>query len=123
MRVYRIAKTFRFEAAHQLSGLPDGHQCGRLHGHSYVVQVRIQGRDPLPESGMLVDFGDLSPIKSFIDERLDHRSLNDLVAQPTAENLARWLFVQWEQLVTDLGGQLAAVRVHETVNCWAEYSA
>ncbi len=30
-----IYKEFMFEAAHKLPYVPDGHKCGRLHGHSF----------------------------------------------------------------------------------------
>ncbi|MGA0420428.1 MAG: 6-pyruvoyl trahydropterin synthase family protein, partial [Phycisphaerales bacterium] len=33
----------RFEAAHRLPRVPEGHKCGRLHGHSFRVTVTIAG--------------------------------------------------------------------------------
>ena len=39
----QIFKTFTFEAAHQLPNVPPGHKCGRMHGHSYEVVVRLEG--------------------------------------------------------------------------------
>lgn len=39
--MYRIGKLFRFEAAHHLSDLPEGHKCARLHGHSYTVEISV----------------------------------------------------------------------------------
>ena len=31
----RFAEQFRFEAAHFLPNVPEGHKCARLHGHSF----------------------------------------------------------------------------------------
>ncbi|MGQ7190015.1 6-carboxytetrahydropterin synthase, partial [Escherichia sp. HC-CC] len=33
-----LFKDFTFEAAHRLPHVPEGHKCGRLHGHSFMVQ-------------------------------------------------------------------------------------
>jgi 6-pyruvoyltetrahydropterin/6-carboxytetrahydropterin synthase len=56
--VYLISKKFTFDAAHQLEGLPYEHKCGRLHGHTYTVEVVI-GAHKLTEEGWVVDFGEL----------------------------------------------------------------
>lgn len=105
-----------------LSGMPPGHQCGRLHGHSYIVQVEVTSGD-VDARGMVVDFGELNPLKADIDGRLDHRTLNEVFPDlnPTAENLAHALFERWKEIVHGLGGTLEAVRVHETATAWAEY--
>ncbi|MFF3114791.1 6-pyruvoyl tetrahydropterin synthase family protein [Kitasatospora sp. NPDC057904] len=119
---YRIAKTFRFEAAHFLSSLPVGHQCARMHGHSYEA-VFVLAADRLVGPGFVTDFGDLGPVKKMIDGTLDHRVLNDVLpVAPTSENLAAWL-ASWfvEQLEPGLPGRLVSVRVSETASSWAEF--
>jgi 6-pyruvoyltetrahydropterin/6-carboxytetrahydropterin synthase len=114
---YTIGKRFDFEASHQLEGLPAGHKCGRLHGHSYQVEVELAA-EALDEHGFVLDYGDLAPVKKFIDDQLDHHHLPDVVAfQTSAENLARWLFGQVRALVP----YVTAVRVSETRKTWAEY--
>lgn len=119
---YRIGKSFSFSASHQLPGLPDGHQCGRLHGHNYTVEVTLRG-EGLVGPGFVTDFGDLAPFKHYLDETFDHRHLNDaMVAPPTSENLAedlaRWFI---KNLEPEIGGLLSAIRVSETPSSWAEY--
>ncbi len=43
----RLTKDFRFEAAHTLPSLPDGHKCRQMHGHSFKVEISIEGEvDP-----------------------------------------------------------------------------
>ncbi len=36
-----LFKDFTFEAAHHLPHVPEGHKCGRLHGHSFMVRLEI----------------------------------------------------------------------------------
>ncbi|WP_328954132.1 6-carboxytetrahydropterin synthase [Kitasatospora purpeofusca] len=119
---YRIGKAFRFEAAHFLPGLPAGHQCARMHGHSYAVEFVLAAYRLVPP-GFVTDFGDLAPVKQLIDSTLDHRVLNDLLpVAPTSENVAAWL-AGWfvEQVEPSLPGRLVSVRVSETQSSWAEF--
>jgi 6-pyruvoyltetrahydropterin/6-carboxytetrahydropterin synthase len=121
---YTICKSFRFEAAHQLHGLQPDHQCARMHGHSYRVEVELTelGAE-LDYPGFVVDFGRLKPFKEWIDKTLDHRVLNEILpVEPTAENLAAWIFSVIEIALPEwITGKVAAVRVHETETSWAEY--
>lgn len=118
---YRIGKTFTFDAAHQLAGLPAGHKCARLHGHTYTVEIVLAGKR-LEEPGFVTDFADLAPFKRYLDAQLDHRLLNEqLPCEPTSENLARHL-AEWflQHLQPHIGGRLERVRVSETGSSWAE---
>ena len=115
--MYTITKQFSFSASHVLDHLPDGHPCARLHGHNYTVELVLEGLE-LNESGFVRDYRDLDPFKTFVDEKLDHRHLNDVVDGPTsAENLARFLY----EFARNLWPEVAAVRVSETPKTWAEY--
>lgn len=122
--MYRIAKRFTFDAAHQLDHLPDGHKCARLHGHTYQVEL-VLAADDVDERGFVVDFGELDVFKHHLAERFDHRHLNEVLdAPPTSEHLARELF-EWCGRHLGLGPRVwvAAVRVAETPGTWAEYTA
>ena len=76
--MYTISKEFHFSAAHVLDHLPDGHPCARLHGHNYIVVVELEGTD-LNDDDFIVDYGELSVLKDWIDEHLDHKNLNDVL--------------------------------------------
>jgi 6-pyruvoyltetrahydropterin/6-carboxytetrahydropterin synthase len=127
--MYKISKTFTFDAAHQLHGLPEGHQCGRLHGHTYKVQVVLMS-DDLTDEGWVLDFGEMRWLREYIDTTLDHRNLNDVFDfQPTAEKLAQHFFDKAIEMLDDVvtGDRrdvvwVDYVRVSETPNNWAEYS-
>ena len=94
------------------------HQCARLHGHNYIVEVELSA-DELDEHGFVRDYHDLAPLKRYIDESFDHRHLNDVLGhdQVTAEYLARH-FYDWCKARLP---ETSAVRVSETPKTWAEY--
>lgn len=113
-----IFKEFTFEAAHRLPYVPEGHKCGRLHGHSFLVALHVAG--PVdPQSGWLMDFADLKERFKPLYEQLDHHYLNDIegLENPTSENIARWIWHNMKQIVP----QLSQVVVQETCNCGAIY--
>ncbi|MBU0638178.1 MAG: 6-carboxytetrahydropterin synthase QueD [Planctomycetes bacterium] len=114
----RLTRTFTFEAAHALPTFPDGHKCRRLHGHSYSVEVVVEGEVD-PERGYLIDYGDIKAACTPLRDRLDHYHLNEIegLENPTSENLARWI---WERLVERLP-LLHAVIVQETCTSACEY--
>jgi 6-pyruvoyltetrahydropterin/6-carboxytetrahydropterin synthase len=117
--MYRIWKHHRFAASHVLSGLVEGHQCGRLHGHNYLIEIELSSPN-LNEIGFVKDFGELKEFKNFIDTEWDHRHLNDVLDfNPTAENMAKYLYEKFNAL----WAEVTAVRVQETETSWAEYRA
>lgn len=106
-----IFKEFAFEAAHRLPNVPEGHKCARLHGHSFRVEIRIEG--PVGErTGWVTDFAEIERAMAPILARLDHFYLNEIegLENPTSENLARWI---WRRLEPALAG-LSGVVVRET---------
>jgi 6-pyruvoyltetrahydropterin/6-carboxytetrahydropterin synthase len=115
---YRITKSFRFDAAHWLPNVPEGHKCGRLHGHTYEVVLGLEG-NLHPELGWIEDYGTVAEAFGPLRQRLDHRCLNDIpeLANSTAENLAAWIYTQ---LVPALP-QLTDVTVRETPTTEAVY--
>ena len=114
-----IFKVFSIEAAHRLPNVPDGHQCARLHGHSFRVELHVRG--PIDaQTGWVMDFAELKRIFAPIHQQLDHHYLNDVpgLENPTSENLARWI---WQQLKPDLP-LLARIVVHETCTSGCSYT-
>jgi len=117
-RKVRLVRGFTFEAAHRLPKAPPGHKCARLHGHSFRVEVICEG-DANPETGWLIDFGEIKRLFEPIMNRLDHRYLNEIegLENPTAENLARWI---WAHLKAELP-PLAQITIAETCTSRCEY--
>lgn len=107
----RLERDYRFEAAHSLPRVPPGHQCARIHSHSYRVVVAVEGAVD-PELGWLVDFAVVDAAVAPVIAALDHQNLNDLegLANPTSENLAAYL---WRRIAPSLPA-LAEIVVSET---------
>jgi 6-pyruvoyltetrahydropterin/6-carboxytetrahydropterin synthase len=79
-----------FEAARQVAVLPDGHRSRRLHGHSFFARIRAElpsGWAPFPGSETEHLEGSLANCVN----GLDYRFLNEQIAIPTDENIARWV--------------------------------
>lgn len=91
--MYELTVIVDFEAAHRIVDYPG--KCNRLHGHNWSVEVNVIGTK-LNELGMLIDFKELKKEVNKIIEGLDHYYLNELdafkVTNPTAENLAKYLY-------------------------------
>ena len=117
MRV-RLIKELRFEAAHRLPQVPEGHKCARLHGHSFKIELAVRG--PVnPKTGWFIDYGEIDALWQPLYDQLDHNYLNDVpgLENPTSENLGRWV---WDKLKPSLSG-LERVIVHETCDARCEY--
>ena len=91
--MWELTKSFRFEAAHALSGTTLGDVGAEVHGHSYRAEVAIRGT-PHPDTGMIVDLGRFEENIAQVRRALDHKFLNRIEAlgPPTLENLARFIF-------------------------------
>ena len=114
-----IYKDITFEAAHLLPNLPEDHKCSRLHGHSFLVRVTLNG--PIDEkTGWVKDFADIKKAFKPIYEQLDHNYLNDVsgLENPTSENLAKWI---WDKLILQLP-LLSSIVVKETCTSGCIYS-
>jgi 6-pyruvoyltetrahydropterin/6-carboxytetrahydropterin synthase len=109
----RVTCTFTFEAAHRLAW--HSGKCRNLHGHSYRLDVSVEG--PLDTNGVVLDFDVLQDVvRSNVIDAWDHRDLNEVLDNPTAELLAQRA---WD-LLTGAGLDLAALRLWETSDSWVD---
>ncbi len=116
--IVELIKEYRFEAAHRLPNVPEGHKCARVHGHSYKIDLQVTG--PVdPSTGWLIDFGVIDDCWAELYGRLDHRYLNDVAGleNSTCENLCVYI---WREIAPRIPG-LSAVTVSETADSTCTY--
>lgn len=126
--MFEVAIKESFAAAHLIRNYPG--DCARLHGHTWFVEVGIYGEE-LDDLGMLIDFSKLKQIVRSYLKKLDHQLINDLPEfregelNPTAENLAFYLYHQISQVIKkewpDKKIALGWVKVWESPTAWAIY--
>jgi 6-pyruvoyltetrahydropterin/6-carboxytetrahydropterin synthase len=93
--------------------LPNHPKCGTAHGHTYKVELVVEGS---VQDGMILDFADLKQTLQEILQQYDHKSWNDFLEYPSVENIC-------ELLHREIGKQLAlprTLRVWEGDGKWAE---
>jgi 6-pyruvoyltetrahydropterin/6-carboxytetrahydropterin synthase len=87
-----ITREFKFDAAHHLTAYHG--KCENVHGHTYKLAVTLEGK--VQKNGLVVDFTILKKIvKKHVLDELDHKDLNTVIKNPSAENVAVWI---WERL-------------------------
>lgn len=114
----RITKSFTLDAAHWLPEVPEGHKCGRLHGHTYTIILGLEGELDA-RLGWIRDYGEVSKAFAPVYEAFDHHCLNDIpgLENPTAEVMATWIFNKMKDLLPELSD----VTVCETPTTSAVY--
>jgi len=93
--------------------LPGHQKCGQVHGHTYKVEMIIEGKN---ENGMVVDFSVLKQELREVLSHYDHRSLNDFLQYPSVENICEMLRKELEKRV----GFPFTLRIWEGEGKWAE---
>ncbi|AEH24730.1 6-pyruvoyl trahydropterin synthase family protein [Pyrococcus yayanosii] len=78
----RVTSRFKFEAAHAVK---IGDAWEEVHGHTFTLEVTVEG--PLRRD-YVIDFLKLRKIVEGVVRELDHRNLNNLLDNPTVENIA-----------------------------------
>ena len=108
-----VTKVFQFDGAHKL--LNYNGKCEKLHGHTWTVHVTVE--DEVGRGGIAFDFARLKQIaEEKVLSILDHSYVNEIVEEPSAENIALWI---WERLAGDV--PLYEVKVYETSTSFVTY--
>ena len=104
-----------FASAHSLRDYPG--DCSRLHGHNWQVEVMVSSQ-VLDESGIAIDFREIKKQTKVVVKRLDHQYLNEIqpfdVLNPTAENIAKYLFDEIGVLINNKDVIVKEVTIWET---------
>jgi 6-pyruvoyltetrahydropterin/6-carboxytetrahydropterin synthase len=120
--MFQVSVEAHFDAAHWLPGY-DG-ECAELHGHRWYVALTLNiHREETPEAGFFVDFKVLKQALNEAIGPLDHSTLNETVDNPTAENLAKYIFQRLEvPILQNRDVEVEAITVHETPGTTVTYS-
>ena len=87
-----VTKEFEFDAAHRLLNYHG--KCEELHGHRWKLRISIEAA--VGDNGIAFDFLELSQlVNERVISKLDHSYLNNLLPQPSTENIATWT---WNRL-------------------------
>lgn len=117
----RVCKIFQWDAAHKLI-LPYESPCATLHGHTYKVEIEVEG--DIDSHGMVMDFHELKDTVNLVS--FDHKYLNELRGlhlynkNPTAENLVQFLKAQLDGVWDNPAVKIRRIRIWETPTSWAE---
>ena len=120
--MYDVTVKTGFSAAHQLR-LYDG-KYENLHGHNWTAQVTVEA-DELNPIGVGIDFVELKEMVEGILSRLDYQNINEISPfdkeNPSAENIARWLFLELKTQIDTQSTRVKRVEVCEMEGCGASY--
>lgn len=119
--MYEVTIRKSFSAAHTLA---IGGKCETLHGHNFMVDITAASKN-LTEEGLVIDFRILKAWARDIVEEIDHRFLNELPAfhdaNPSSENIARYIYQRLEKKAASAGVTIRKVTVWESDNAYATY--
>mgnify|MGYP000420909872 CR=1 FL=1 len=113
MEKMRLGIIESIDTAHYL---PGHETCGIVHGHTYRVEVVIEGEK---NGGMVMDFADLKKIVKDILKDYDHTLLNNILSYPSSENLCENIYSKLSEKLK----MLVKVRIWEGEGKWCEFDS
>ncbi len=120
---YTLKIITEFASAHSLRNYPG--ECRRLHGHNWKVEVEIVA-NKLDRLGMVIDFKTVKSTTKAVTDQLDHHYLNEIKPfdkiNPTAENIAAFLYKALSEELNDEAIQVKAITLWETERASVHYT-
>lgn len=120
---YTLKVVSDFASAHTLRDYPGA--CSRMHGHNWKVEAEVEA-SALDAVGMGVDFKVIRHAVRDLTDQLDHRYLNEVQpfdqVNPTAENIAAFLFQGLGQAINSARVRVKAITLWETERACVRYS-
>ncbi len=96
-----ITKEFTFDSSHKLDW--ELGKCKNLQGHTYKLHVSI--KEEVNENRIVFNFSDFKNIvNENIIKLLDYKHFNDIISNPTAENIVKyiWRFLKEKLLLYEI---------------------
>jgi 6-pyruvoyltetrahydropterin/6-carboxytetrahydropterin synthase len=120
--MYEISVRLNFDAAHALRGYQG--KCENIHGHRFEVVANLRAKE-INDIGITYDFTELKQQLKTILNKLDHVCLNETPPfdqiNPSAENIAAWVYKELEAQLQDRGISLSSIQVWESPDCCVTY--
>jgi 6-pyruvoyltetrahydropterin/6-carboxytetrahydropterin synthase len=120
--MYEVKINTKFSSAHQLRGY-DG-KFENLHGHNWGATVIVEAK-ALDAIGLGIDFVVLKEKVDAILSKLDYHNINEVPPfdkqNPSAENIARWLFDRLNADIKTETVRVKRVEIREMEDCGAAY--
>lgn len=121
--MFEVSVKSSFSGAHRLRGYRG--KCEEFHGHNWDVEACV-GAKRLNDIGLALDFKLLKQRLNDVLAKFDHSDLNKLTffkkANPSAENIAKYIYINLKKSLKIKGIKLTCVRVWETRDSCATYS-
>jgi len=120
---YTLKVVSDFASAHTLRDYPGA--CSRMHGHNWKVEAEVIA-NKLNNVGMGIDFKTIKQAVKELTDTLDHRYLNEIEPfdsiNPTAENIAAWLYQGLSEKLNNEHIQVSALTLWETERACVRYT-
>jgi 6-pyruvoyltetrahydropterin/6-carboxytetrahydropterin synthase len=120
--MYEVTIETGFSGAHVLRGYEG--KCGRLHGHNWKVAVTV-ATERLDDLGLALDFSRLKDETRQVLAQVDHSHLNEVFPftelNPTAENIAKWVWEMLGKRLEATGHEVTRVTVWESDSAAATF--
>ena len=109
---FEVYREIFFSSAHRLRDYCG--KCENIHGHNWKVRLYIT-RSSLDKTGFVMDFKDIDRVLKKVTDILDHKDLNELPEfaeiNPTAENIARFIFEKAVEEIKDIDHEASVAKV------------
>ncbi|MCK5725903.1 MAG: 6-carboxytetrahydropterin synthase QueD [Thiotrichaceae bacterium] len=119
---YTLKVISDFASAHTLVNYPGA--CSRMHGHNWKIEAEATASS-LDKIGMVIDFKVIKKAVKVVTDRLDHYYLNEIPPfteiNPTAENIARYIYQEVSLLLNNDRIRLSSLTVWETERACVRY--
>ena len=100
---FELKQQFQIDSARQLRGLPEGHPCARMHGHTFKIILTLVGELD-SQIGWVRDYHQISELMKPLLSQLDHNTLNNIedLENPTSEHLCHWIYTRSKVFLPEL---------------------
>ena len=120
--MYEVIVKVNFSSAHQLRGYNGKFE--NLHGHNWTATVTVQAQE-LDAMEVGIDFVILKNKTEELLAQIDYKNINEVPPfdklNPSAENIARWLFQNIAQEINTDKVKVHRVQVNEFGHSGAAY--